>query len=52
MVNAAGYYAREVGKWFGRDVPMMVMSHQYLLFDAIPEPVAWVSGSFWTTMAT
>ena len=27
VVNAAGYYAREVGKWFGRDVPMMVMSH-------------------------
>jgi dimethylglycine dehydrogenase len=37
VVNAAGYYAREVGKWFGRDVPMMVMSHQYMLFDTIPE---------------
>ena len=37
VVNAAGYYAREVGKWFGRDVPMMVMSHQYLLFDTVPE---------------
>ncbi len=36
VVNAAGYYAREVGKWFGRDVPMMVMSHQYMLFDTIP----------------
>jgi dimethylglycine dehydrogenase len=41
VVNAAGYYAREVGKWFGRDVPMMVMSHQYLLFDEIPELAAW-----------
>jgi dimethylglycine dehydrogenase len=41
VVNAAGYYAREVGKWFGRDVPMMVMSHQYLLFDAIAELAAW-----------
>ncbi|MDJ1017708.1 MAG: FAD-dependent oxidoreductase [Paracoccaceae bacterium] len=41
VVNAAGYYAREVGKWFGRDMPMMVMSHQYLLFDAIPEIEAW-----------
>ena len=41
VVNAAGYYAREVGKWFGRDVPMMVMSHQYLLFDTIPELAAW-----------
>ena len=37
VVNAAGYYAAEVGKWFGRDVPMMVMSHQYLLFNTVPE---------------
>lgn len=41
IVNAAGYYAREVGKLFGRDVPMMVMSHQYILFDEIPELAAW-----------
>jgi dimethylglycine dehydrogenase len=37
VVNAAGYYAQQVGRWFGRDVPMMVMSHQYMLFDSIPE---------------
>jgi dimethylglycine dehydrogenase len=41
VVNAAGYYAREVGKLFGRDVPMMVMSHQYILFEEIPELAAW-----------
>ncbi|MCT7663609.1 GcvT family protein [Shinella kummerowiae] len=41
VVNAAGYYAREVGKWFGRDVPMMVMSHQYMLFEEIPELATW-----------
>ena len=41
VVNAAGYYAREVGKWFGRDLPMMVMSHQYMLFDTIPELESW-----------
>ncbi|MEM7464819.1 MAG: FAD-dependent oxidoreductase, partial [Pseudomonadota bacterium] len=41
VVNAAGYYAHEVGKWFGRDLPMMVMSHQYMLFDDIPEIVEW-----------
>jgi dimethylglycine dehydrogenase len=41
VVNAAGYYAREVGKWFGRDMPMMVMSHQYILFDTIPELESW-----------
>jgi dimethylglycine dehydrogenase len=35
VVNAAGYYAQRVGEWFkpfgGRTVPMMVMSHQYML---------------------
>ncbi len=41
VVNAAGYYAREVAKWFGRDLPMMVMSHQYMLFDNVPEIEAW-----------
>lgn len=41
VVNAAGYYAREIGKMFGRDVPMMVMSHQYMLFDEVPELAAW-----------
>ncbi len=37
VVNAAGYRAAEVGRMFGREVPMMVMSHQYLLFENIPE---------------
>ncbi|WP_299753675.1 FAD-dependent oxidoreductase [uncultured Boseongicola sp.] len=45
VVNAAGYYAQRVGEWFkpygGRTVPMMVMSHQYLLSEEIPEIVAW-----------
>ncbi len=40
VVNAAGYYAREVGAMFGRDVPMMVMSHQYMLFDTVAEVAA------------
>ena len=40
VVNAAGYYAREVGAMFGRRVPMMVMSHQYMLFDTVPEVAA------------
>ncbi|MGQ0609722.1 MAG: GcvT family protein [Paracoccaceae bacterium] len=43
VVNAAGYYAREVGKWFGRDLPMTVMSHQYMLFDTIPELEKWTA---------
>jgi len=41
VVNAAGYRAQEVGRLFGRDVPMMVMSHQYILFEEIPELKAW-----------
>ena len=41
VVNAAGYYAREVGKMFGREVPMVSMSHQYMVFDEIPELKAW-----------
>ena len=41
VINAAGYRAKEVGTLFGRDVPMMVMSHQYILFDEIPELAAW-----------
>ncbi len=43
VVNAAGYYAREVGKWFGRDLPMMVMSHQYMLFETVPELATWTA---------
>jgi dimethylglycine dehydrogenase len=41
VVNAAGYYAARIGAMFGRRVPMMVMSHQYLIFDTIPELAAW-----------
>ena len=41
VVNAAGYRAAEVGRIFGRDIPMMVMSHQYILFEEIPELAAW-----------
>ncbi|NRB17399.1 MAG: FAD-dependent oxidoreductase [Rhodobacteraceae bacterium] len=45
VVNAAGYYAQRVGEWFkpygGRTVPMMVMSHQYLLSEEIPEIESW-----------
>ncbi|MGO4852783.1 GcvT family protein [Phaeovulum sp. W22_SRMD_FR3] len=41
VVNAAGYYAAEVARWFGRELPMVVMSHQYMLFDTVPELEAW-----------
>jgi dimethylglycine dehydrogenase len=49
VVNAAGYYAQRVGEWFkpygGRTVPMMVMSHQYLLSEEIPEIEAYTKAS-------
>ena len=45
VVNAAGYYAQRVAEWFkpygGRTLPMMTMSHQYLLTDEIPELQEW-----------
>jgi dimethylglycine dehydrogenase len=41
VVNAAGYRAREVGAWFGRDLPLVTMGHQYLVFDTVPEVEAW-----------
>ena len=37
VVNAAGYRAQEVGAMVGRWVPMVTMSHQYLLTDPIEE---------------
>ncbi|OUS07432.1 dimethylglycine dehydrogenase [Rhodobacterales bacterium 52_120_T64] len=45
VVNAAGYRAQELSRMFipfgGREVPMMTMSHQYLLTDEIPELKEW-----------
>ncbi len=45
VVNAGGYYAQRIGEWFrpygGRTVPMMVMSHQYMLSEEIPEIIEW-----------
>ena len=48
VVNAAGYQAGRVAELFAAaghprraPLPMAVMSHQYLLFDTIPEIEAW-----------
>ena len=41
IVNAAGYRAQEVGAMLGRFVPMVSMSHQYMLTDPIPELESW-----------
>ena len=37
VVNAAGYYAPRIGAMMGREVPSVVMSHQYLVSEKIPE---------------
>ena len=45
VVNAAGYYARRVGEFFkpfgGRTVPMVAMSHQYIVTEEIPTLADW-----------
>ena len=45
VVNAAGFGAANVGKMFlkhgGREVPMAVMGHQYLLTEPIPQLEEW-----------
>ena len=45
VVNAAGYYAARVGEFFrpfgGRQVPMVAMSHQYLITEEIPALAEW-----------
>ncbi len=47
VVNAAGYHAQKVGEWFkpygGRTVPMVVMSHQYMTTEQVPELEAWTA---------
>ena len=48
VVNSAGgYYAQQVGEFFkpfgGRTVPMMVMEHQYILFEDILEIEEWTN---------
>jgi len=41
VVNAAGYRARAVGRWFlpygGREVPQVTLAHQYLVTESIPD---------------
>jgi dimethylglycine dehydrogenase len=41
VVNAAGYRAGEVAAMFGRELHAIAMSHQYILFEEVPEVRAW-----------
>ena len=40
VVNAAGLWAREVGRFAGLELPVLAMEHQYLITGEIPEVVA------------
>ena len=40
VVNAAGLWAREVGRIAGLELPILAMEHQYLITGEIPEVVA------------
>jgi len=40
VINAAGLWAREVGRMAGLDLPLMPTEHQYLVTETIPEIAA------------
>ncbi|XP_070543164.1 dimethylglycine dehydrogenase, mitochondrial-like [Ptychodera flava] len=37
VVNAAGFWSREVGKMVGLDIPVLTVEHQYVVTASIPE---------------
>ena len=49
VVNAAGYYAQKVSEWFipygGRKIPMVAMSHQYVVSEQVEELEKWTAES-------
>jgi len=40
VVNAAGLWAREVGRMVGIDLPVLAMEHMYIVTDEMPEVTA------------
>ena len=40
VVNAAGLWAREVGRMVGIDLPVLAMEHMYIVTEDIPEVIA------------
>ena len=40
LVNAAGQWARDVGRWVGVDLPVVPYEHMYVVFDAMPSGAA------------
>ena len=49
IVNAAGYYAQRVSEWFipfgGRRIPMVSMSHQYVVSEQVEELEKWTANT-------
>lgn len=37
VVNASGYYGRQVGQMVGQNLPVVTLEHQYLVTEALPE---------------
>ncbi len=37
VVNAAGYYGRQVGEMVAQKLPVVTLEHQYLVTDSLPE---------------
>ncbi len=37
VVNAGGYHARQIGAFFGLDLPIVPMQHHYAVTDDVPE---------------
>ena len=37
LVNAAGFWAREVGKMAGVDLPLVPVDHQYCITNSVPQ---------------
>ncbi|MCW3781781.1 GcvT family protein [Defluviimonas salinarum] len=37
VVNASGYYGRQVGEMVGQRLPVVTLEHQYLVTEALPE---------------
>ena len=37
VINAAGFWGREIGKLAGLDLPLVPMQHQYLVTKTVPE---------------
>lgn len=37
VINAGGYYGRQVGEMVGQKLPVVTLEHQYLVTEALPE---------------